>query len=250
MIASRIPLPQSLELVPAEHVRSMIDSADQDISALERELASVNGAADSAEAEIRDRGIDEGSSAWTMVRLQVFLDGLRAEATREAQAVLDLASRSHRGDRHDVARPTSVAPPAFTRHELEVPLGATPRTNGSTPHAEPAPIALTPVAFAADASAPVIDPAPPAPVPPIPVPRHDQTVEVPVVVATVAPPVAVPVDQPADPIVFRDPPMQAPQAPVQAEPARRSLLRRIPVSAILEVAAVLLILVFILLRLS
>jgi len=265
--------PVALDVVPASEVANLIETTDRDFSQLERDASAARDAALDAETKARQAGVDPKSSAWTMVRLQRFLDGLHEEAMRDAAATIEVARQRARM-RLDEARanargdsaPRPVLPPPIPpvapalRPVAPVPqpeptvmpprpepfaparvvtLAPAPVTNG---HTQPAPpegaFARSGPESAPTLLAPVVAPPPVAAPPPAPAPMAPLAP-----VAPVAPVVAPP------PAPVASAPVAAAPAPVQ--PAKkRGFFRRLPIAAILEVIAVLLVLVFILLRLS
>jgi hypothetical protein len=308
MSDSRPIRPQAIDVIPADQVSSLIAAADRDFVVLERQAQEAEASATSAEADAASAGIDPRATAWTMVRLQRFLESLRDEATRDAAATLEVARRRAQVIRSEAgvapASPFAPAPAATTATDLPItpvvpmpmpepaqtsapiqpvvpmatgivdapalvvdpvppraPFVSTapdaPRppaasANRSTPGSVDAPFGLVVGTAVATAVAPtstevereLFAPAVPA-VPVIPVPQPPAPADV--TTAMVVPPApAVPHEMPA-PVVIPD---TSAAATVPAVKAKRGLLRRLPVSAILEVIAVLLILVFILLRLS
>jgi hypothetical protein len=274
MTASRLDPPQALDLVPAEQVRDIIANTDSELSELERSAEFAHDAAERAERAISEAGLDPESSAWTMVRLQRFLAGLRDEAQRDVETMLELARHQARirsnevGASRDVPRPVvraaapvvpapapvapspapvaaPVAPPVAVSPPVEAPAAA-----GVTPAPGPA----GPAASAAVA-VPVAEPAceePGVPLAPEPEAAPHLTLVTPAPVVPTAPAPAQPVA--AAPTATQQPlprPAATQPTPAASAPAAKpGLLRRLPISAILEVVAVLLILVFILLRLS
>ena len=190
--------------------------------------------------------------------LQTFLEQLRRDAERDAETMIDLATRKSRSMADDTV-PNGSAPSPI----VEPPA----RVSAPLPSTPPTVVLVAP----ADAQAPVVEMPPlvmPAPVAePAPVEPDVPPVLAPVDVAPVveSPPVvdSEPVPDPAVAPPAEPPPVAAvvptvPEAELvdddlrtvatsAAEPKRK---RRFPLSAVLEVSAIVLILVFILLRLG
>jgi len=319
---SRLTLPEPVDLVSAEEVNATIAQIDRDLSDLERRADEASTRADIAESRAAELGIDGKASTWAMVRLQRFLDGLRAENDHDIDEMLDVAKAraAARLEEADAAAIAIMRPGAVGRE----PRNGTSANNGAA--TAPTPVAPTPVASAApvvppalldvedpaiasmsaiafdqdSASAGVVD-APPIAVAPVAVapvvvaPVPEPVVEAPAPVAAAPAPVieapapaaaapvivapvvvppgateavttetpdAAPTAEPspavhttpatvADPMTEPAPSADAQEFWPEAEaPKKKGFLRRIPVSAILEILAVVLILVFILLRLS
>jgi hypothetical protein len=308
----RLSPPEPFEIVSASEVREIIEATDRELSELETRAADATTAADAAERRARDADADNATATWAMVRLQHFLDNLRAENARDIEIILDVADQRARLrrdearaeverireralavtpepelsrepallDTHEPPRPETVVvaaplppppPEADLRPDVEseppapepepvetldpgqiaayapptVPLPSS--GNGSTPEhvltttaladplstdvwAKPAVATVGALAVPAPAAAPAVPAEAPAPAP-AQVPDATQALDG---------------SAPASPSTEQE------FWPQQAEPAakKRSFLKRIPVSAVLEVLAVILILVFILLRLS
>lgn len=272
MTPSRLAPPEPVDLVPADEVSELIAAADRDLTELELRVEQATAAADEAEGWVRESGVDEQASTWTLVRLQRFVTDLREEADRDAHDVIEVATHRaalrHSQAQAEIARldrkpadDGSAGP--FT---IEMPFAVAPYRIGVPPVPEPAPaqdaadIAAAPVMFVA----PVAPDAPATPVAPVgflPGANVDEELHEAAAVAAAAAPVAV-----VDPLVEPAPAPAVAEAPPSApghggaetadfwppEPATTARQRRfrLPLSAILEVAAVVLILVFILLRLS
>jgi hypothetical protein len=299
----RFSRPVPLDVVPAAEVGDLIESADHEFVALERELAERSAEAAELEASAKTMGVDPDGSTWGMIQLQRFLEGLRHEAHRDADASLEVArhrARVRLVDAEEEAQalrtgspPARPAPPAWNP---PVDDHRPPGSDDDRPRVDPWPITDVAGASATETStdAPVHEPPPP----PAFVAEPDPS---PLMVIPLAPPVpeerspngADPAPAPANPVLDaphdlppEDPPRLLPApasahetvfwsdagevssrlaaapppvaepppanlsepAPKRTKKARRA--RRIPISAILEVVAVLLILVFILLRLS
>lgn len=309
----RLSPPELVDLVPAERVREIIALTDRDIAELERRANEACGEADQAELRAQESGVDGRSSTWAMVRMQRFLDGLRSEGERDAQALRDLAH-----ERAELRLSDARAEAARIRGEVTPAPTVAPAPSAATvapaviAYVAPAPSPAPPVQpeAPADIAAPVVVPMPvPAArntdvpavdpravdvaasngsalalvlAPPVEDERAvdddpeveeltsiDDLLRVPEVAAdeTPVPSVDLPAaEQPAP--ASSSPtggtavlvaPQEAPAADAaapasefwpQQETKPKKGLRRIPVSAVLEVLAVLLILVFILLRLS
>jgi hypothetical protein len=280
MATLRITPPTAVELIPGDEVAELIAETDRRLASLEREVAAATGVADDAERRAAAEGVDGPTSTWAIVRLQRFLDDLREEAERDAQTVLN-AARKGAQTRVEAARAgatqvrfeslTAAAPsyverpvapdgPTVRARVEYPPIAPTVAVQSSPPAAAPPPLApaIESEPDAALAWAPIGIPpqgstngtsahALPVPVEPI---AAAPVVPEPVVAApAVAAPVAaarvvIPAEPPAAPMIAT--PVPEPAAPIAA-PARR---RRFPLSAVLEVLAVLLVLLFILLRLS
>ena len=280
MPSTRPTRPETFDIIPADEVGALIEATDRDFVDLERRALEASHAAEEAEAAANEAGIDPKAATWSMVRLQRFLDTLRDEALRDAAATVGVAR--HRAKvRIDDARasadgggtlysrsaaawaPPPPPPPlaqdqpsespGSSRHQtLVVPVAreAPPAPTNGSGHSGNATgstivaavVAAPPVVLAQPLveEAPVLD-------------EHFWVSEptntivsrrAPAVTADPAPPVVAEATTSPPPL----PPSTAP-APKTA-PQKRSVLKRVPVSAILEVIAVVLILVFILLRLS
>jgi len=307
----RVQAPEALDLVDAAQFSGDVAEIERELAELTERAAAAVAAADDAETTARSVDIDVAATTWTIVRLQRFLDDLRAEAERDAATMVEV-SRYHarvraadaremvtRGDRHrrpavidsgvaadpvvaDVPRlpfatpaapatpvvplvvpasavigPTPVADPVAAMPTAPVAAVVTP----PLPQAQPMPVAPQPSAFA---PAPQIQPQPmpvaqqppafvqPQPQPPIAPAAAVAAVAVPR--AAVAPPP--PVLAPQPPVVA--PVVQEPEAPPAGnqKPSKKSKKsgarkrRGLPLSAILEILAVLLLLAFIVFKLS
>ena len=260
MTASRLDPPRALDLIPAEQVRDIIARTDHELTELERSAEDAHGAAERAERAVREAGLDPESSAWTMVRLQRFLEGLREETQRDVETILELARQQAR---IQLTEMPGVAPvPAPARGDRAQPVVPVVLERPPSPPAprDPSPpltaaaaiaIATAPMAepaFAQPAAQPIAQPVEPEPAPRLVVvpPAVDQPASAPAPVAVPSTPADAP---PPAPSAARAP-APAAVAPVVAAEKKAGLLHRLPISAILEVIAVLLILVFILLRLS
>jgi hypothetical protein len=273
--------PSPVELIAADEVRRVIADVDLRLATLERKAAESRATADELERRAEAEGVGAEASTWAIVRLQRFLDGLRAEAEQDAATIV-AAARKGADARIEEAR----ADAAHVRHAASAnydPGPVAPRVTAierfdappvlPTPVAVPVPnpVVATEVIAVVDAqanghpegdadddvrwapmgvpvqaatngaatSAPPPPPsapaasvyAPPAPAPaPAPVPAFA--------------PEPVPEPPAAPPVELTAP------APTLAPPRRKRFLRGFPISAVLEVLAVLLVLLFILLRLS
>jgi hypothetical protein len=211
------PNPESLDLVAVGNAPAIADGS-RELADLRREAELAELAAETATARAAEVGVDGREATWALVQMQRFLDGLRADVERDVQAIRDLAS-----DR--------------ARIRVERAQAEAARIRGDAP----------PVAFAA----PTVVHRVPPPVPVVPatppaVSTFDRTVVLPEVPSAADPVVVDPLDDdravPATPVFWSEPPAR------RARRRRRRL--RVPLSAVLEVLAVLLLLVFILLRLS
>jgi hypothetical protein len=154
MTPSRLDPPVALDLVPAEHVREIIATTDVELTQLERSAADARAAAEHAEHAASEAGLDSESSAWTMVRLQRFLDGLRDETQREVDTMLELARQQAMMRR---------AEGRAGGEQDELPKRPMPQSPGAFPAAAAPAVAPEPV------RPPVVSPAPvpaPAPIPP------------------------------------------------------------------------------------
>ncbi|NBP52299.1 MAG: hypothetical protein EBU70_14175, partial [Actinobacteria bacterium] len=89
--ASRVPLPEALELVDATEVGSLLVETERELRALEAEAERLVAAAQEAEAVAADAQADPATTTWMLVRLQRFVDALRAEAARDAETIVEVA---------------------------------------------------------------------------------------------------------------------------------------------------------------
>ena len=279
----RLQAPEVLDLVDADEVGDLVARTEREFAVLQKRAAEAVTAAEQAEASARLVDVDAGATTWTAVRLQRFLDELRAEAERDAASIIEVA-RCHARMRVEDARATvsrggTARPPLViggVRDEpterFEVPLPpatgaavAVPvvSTAASMPEAAvPAPQAAVPVPEAA------------VPVPEAAVPVREAAVPVPEDVPMAAPPVApavaladpprselAPAAPPAAPApAFAVPMVEPTPAPTASDtsrkakkPSRRATSGRrrfLPLSAVLEIVAVLLLLAFIVMKLS
>jgi hypothetical protein len=262
MTSSRLTPPQALDLVSADRVRDMIAHADAELSALERDAETSTSAADRAEGAVKEAGLDPEATTWTMVRLQRFLDGLRDETQRDVETMLELARQQARFRLSEVGAPgpgsMTTPPPAapvFSSPTAPVIVSTPPASSFDTGPSQ-ANRAFVAVAETAVLTAPVAETAAPHLALVNDAPSGASPVSVPVAVAAapVAPaPTAPVVVAPAPVAAVAVAPTPTPQpvaAPAVSPDKKEGRLHRLPISAILEVVAVLLILVFILLRLS
>ena len=302
-----LPRPAALDVVPASEVGALIERTDREFTELEARAAEAAARADEAEQLARAAGVDPKSSTWTMVRLQRFLDTLRAEVERDSRATLEVARQRARMRMAEATSGVASAPltpmaPSPTAAEPALPVvadeaawsvepGERPAppppvmpTSSATPPVSPASVPIVhprPEPPAASIGGPartnghgatllaagiavaevapmpsVVAPAVPAAVPqPAPSPAEARVAAPPAPAAQAAPMVA-PTVVPPSPVVAPAPAMAptvpaAPTAePATVTPASKKPRRKLPVAAILEVLAVLLVLVFILMRLS
>jgi len=243
----RAPAPAVLDLVSADEISALLASTQHDLDMLEREAVEVSALADAAEESGRSSSVDTGSTTWTIVRLQRFLDDLRVEAHRDAAAVVDIARHQARLQR-DGGLSTVGMPDAWYPTS---PTAAPPiRPEAATRMVDVVPPILS------DAVAPVVDPIPPT------VPHADPLVVSPppsvvpevtrsrTIATTTAMPATVASGRPAPPA----PADEQATTDVRIDAATRSTrsrsVRILPLSAVLEVLVVLLLLVFIVVRLS
>jgi hypothetical protein len=272
--------PSPVELIAADEVRRVIADVDLRLATLERKAAESRATADELERRAEAEGVGAEASTWAIVRLQRFLDGLRAEAEQDAATIV-AAARKGADARIEEAR----ADAAHVRHAASAnydPGPVAPRVTAierfdtspvlPTPVAVPVPnpVVATEVIAVVDAQAnghhegdadddvrwaPMGVPvqaatngaATPAPLPP-PQPASAPAASV------YAPPAPAPVPAFA-PEPVPEPPAAPPveltaSAPTPEPTRRKRFLRGFPISAVLEVLAVLLVLLFILLRLS
>jgi hypothetical protein len=273
MTGMHVTRPEPVELIPGEEVDHLIAEIDLRLASLEREAANANTIADDAARRAGREGVDEQTSTWAIVRLQRFLDGLREEAEHDARTVVT-AARKGASARVEEAR----AGATLDRHVPDDSASAVSAVPVPVLEPTPAPVAVAP----ARAVGPVVIETPadasaiPAVVEPAPVPEADASVQW--AIRVPEPPSSngegtsprrltdIPVAQPAPvlapaapawaptaaaPVVTVAPAPVASPAPAPAPAAsRKRRLRGFPLSAVLEVLAVLLVLLFILLRLS
>jgi hypothetical protein len=269
MAELRLTPPEPVELISPVEAAAIIDETHRDLEAWERRAADARDTADAAHAQAALEGADEQSSTWAIVRLQRFLDGLRQEAEDDAQTVVEAARRGARA-RVEEARAGATQirlADAGPRPILsDAPVAPAPVTDPPVIDRRVAPVIAIPVPVpeAAVVAEPPATPEPetlvqwiPAGVdapstnghahtrPPVAAPLP-AAVPVP---TTVAEPVPV-VEAPRAPVVVAATPATAPAPTAPQSERARKRLRGFPLSAVLEVVAVLLILLFILLRLS
>jgi hypothetical protein len=309
MTSPRFTRPLPLDVVPADQVGDLIESADREFVGLERELEERTAEADELETSARAMGVDPDGSSWGLIQLQRFLEELRHETRRDATASVEVARRRaelrlveahEEAERVRAGAPPRAAPPPATR-TMGLPADHTPNGTGAAtaPPVEPwlvrdAAVVITeeeaPGAHGASPPlasvlpiepepltvVPLLEPAPadvftngvgPTAPPDVSLGLADQPPsppELPPTLLPAPPPNAYDTvfwsDQgegngrvdapPPPPAATSEPPPADLSKPVPKRPRKSRRLRRIPVSAILEVVAVLLILVFILLRLS
>src|SRR5262245_8128046 len=99
----RLQAPEVLDLVEADQVGEQIANTERDLADLEQRATEASNAATRAEDAAQAVNIDTSATTWTIVRLQRFLEDLRAEAERDARAMIDVA-RHHAQLRVDDAR--------------------------------------------------------------------------------------------------------------------------------------------------
>ncbi|MEI8002651.1 MAG: hypothetical protein WCI50_15010, partial [Actinomycetes bacterium] len=170
----RLRLPEVLDLVDAGSVEGQITRTELELADLEREAAELCAAADAAEESARLGNLDLGSSTWTIVRLQRFLEELRVEAERDAATMIEVARYRARmasgvavphpaahvpGIPTDLrlvpAAPATPPPPAPSRpiaDPVVVPVGAPklPETSDQAVVAEPVAVAPAPAVVVAE----------------------------------------------------------------------------------------------------
>ena len=268
-----VPELDAIEIIPAEQIRPLIEATRRELQILERTAAEAIAAADDAEEWARAETNDGSTSTWSLIRMH---REQRDDAERDAQVMIELATRHAHHVLRDartqadelLARGTRTE----VRHEPVVPIVVAP----------PAPVAIVPpppvvVPQPGPVTVPEPAPAPSPPAPPAPV-EVVAPPEPPTVVAPPpAPPTIVPEPAPVAPATasyaavvsepeppatqlvteFAPPEFGTPAVATAATaegfwPAETNERRRfsLPISAVLEAAAVLMILIFILLRLS
>jgi hypothetical protein len=269
--------PSPVELIAADEVRRVIADVDLRLATLERKAAESRATADELERRAEVEGVGAEASTWAIVRLQRFLDGLRAEAEQDAATIV-AAARKGADARIEEAR----ADAAHVRHAASAnydPGPVAPRVTAMerfdappvlpTPVAVPVsnPVVATEVTAVVDAQAngyhegdagddvrwaPMGVPVEAATngaatsAPPQPSSAPAASVYAPPAPAPV--PAFAPEPVPEPPAA---PPVELTASVPTPEPTRRKrFLRGFPISAVLEVLAVLLVLLFILLRLS
>jgi hypothetical protein len=311
MTSPRFTRPLPLDVVPADQVGDLIESADREFVGLERELEERTAEADELETSAKAMGVDPDGSSWGLIQLQRFLEELRHETRRDATASVEVARRRAElrlvEAHEDAERVRSGAPPSPAPSPAKRTTGLladhTPNGTGAAATAPPvepwlvrdatAVITEEEAPDAHGASPPLasvlpIEPEPLTMVPlvePAPGDTYNNgvgpTAPPDVSLGLVAdppqsppelPPTLLPAPQPnaydtvfwsdqgegnarveappPPPAATSEPPPADLSEPVPKRPRKSRRFRRIPVSAILEVVAVLLILVFILLRLS
>ena len=156
----RFARPVPLDVVSADEVGDLIESADREFVALERELAERSAEAAALEASAKTMGVDPDGSTWGMIQLQRFLEELRHEAHRDADASLEVARHRARVRLLDAeaaaqalragSSPTGTPPPAWTP-----PLDhrRPPGSDDDPPRVEPWPIIDVAGAHATETSA-------------------------------------------------------------------------------------------------
>ena len=133
---SRLTPPRPVELVPPDEAGAIIDGAHRELAELEARAERVRVMAEETRARADREGADERASAWAIVRLQRFLDGLREEAEHDARVVVMAAQRSA----------SIVLDPMVDEPLTPRPVAATPPAPVVLPVAEPtAAAAMTPV---------------------------------------------------------------------------------------------------------
>src|SRR5262245_11598951 len=252
MEPNRLTPPDPVDLVPADSAQASIAETTREVAQLQREAELATLAADAAEARAAEAGVDGRAATWALVQMQRFLDGLRADVERDAQSIRDLAKERARirldQARTDAAQARggssaggSSAPVVPAPVSVDRPLGVAdpvPDVRGDAGNAQAAQVVHV-GGFSESQVVPEM--------PEMPEPASSQPTEVEVVTAR---PVAVAaIVDPLD-----DASVPAPTGTFWTEPPPttkpRNPLRRVPLSAVIEVLAVLAILVFVLLRLS
>jgi hypothetical protein len=219
--------PDPVELVPAASAHATITNTTRDLAQLRREADLARLAAYAAEGRAAEAGVDGQSATWALVHMQRLLDELRADVERDVQTLRDLAK-----DRARVRLDQARAEAAHIRG------GSSPIAVGAPGVPAPAPI-----------ETPTKDPSPDSyRWPPVSrvvhvdlvseagsgeAPREARSISR-ADVATVRPPL------PASGTRWVEPPPRR----------KRGTWRRVPLSAVLEVLVVVLIVMFVLWRLS
>jgi hypothetical protein len=142
MSSVRLSPPDLVDLVPATQVRDLIANTDRELADLERQAEDACNAADQAELRAQETGVDGRSATWAMVRMQRFLDGLRADTDAEVESLRDLATAQARrriADAHaegrrirSAAGRTQVTPPVAPHamcpaaEDVSAPVAGTP----------------------------------------------------------------------------------------------------------------------------
>jgi hypothetical protein len=275
-----------VELVSLDEVQALITQFDAEISELEERAAQATSAAEQCEARASLLDLSGQNRTWAMASLQRFLAEWEQEVGAEARSIVEGARSGARlriDEAHAEAarlrraygeQPFLRPLDAFAEPDVPKPDSVEPvELPGTTPA-----IAVEPAASAVEVPAVslVVSPEAPAPTPAMaespategssgvtmvmPLPEHpngsapaDSDEDVIFGMAAPAVPVPTPVERPAE--SQEEPEASSPDRqddfwPATQAPRRKSLFRRIPVSAVLEVLAVVLVLVFILLRLS
>jgi len=261
MVSQAFSSPEPVEMIPADRIRPIISATVRELEFLERLAAQAVAAADDAEAW--EQAATDAGASWTLVRRH---REEREEARRDAQVMVELATRhaqyvlsEARAEADDIraggGRIASLLGDYRARSddrpvvELVAEAPAPPAVARPRPTVvEPPTIVEQPAAPTSPPAVAVIEPSPVVVAPPAPVeatPVDEPTI---VDVSTVVPePVVATVES------FERADQAAPVTPNAGFwPAERPARRRLalPLSATLEAVAVLLILVFILLRLS
>jgi hypothetical protein len=225
MVAPAV-LPEPLAIVPADQVEGLIAAAHAELEGLAAELARTLAEADALEAEVGDAAFDPVSHEFVAVRLQRFLDGLRAEVNGDLDALMTTAA-----DRRRRELTFSWAP------LFEASVAPTACASPVAPVVAAVPVAVPP------APAPLETPVEAVPVPTLPVPTAVPTVPVPA-----APDASPPVD-----LVVVDAPERVLEAEFWSdEPPRGAWrhVRRTVRTAGWQAAAVLLVIAAVLIRIG
>src|SRR5262245_60092988 len=238
MEPNRLTPPDPVDLVPADSAQASIAETTREVAQLQREAELATLAADAAEARAAEAGVDGRAATWALVQMQRFLDGLRADVERDAQSIRDLAKERAR-IRLDQAR-----------------TEAAQARGGSSADGSSAPV--VPASVAVDRPLDVGDPVPDVPrdaqaaqpaqvvhvgvvsesylIPVVPESQSSAPAEVEVVSARPVAAAAAMVD-PLD-----DASVPAPTGTFWTAPPprkkRRTVFRRVPLSAVIEVLAV------------
>jgi hypothetical protein len=264
---TQLTTPEPVELLAADEVSALVAQTQRDLASLEQRVADARAAADALEERARAEGADERASTWAIVRLQRFIDGLREEAERDAETVVEAARRRTRlriDPLLDHPVTTKERPQSASRPPVAPPPGATPVPPTPTLRsvAEPASqLDGSAASLAVPIEAPVGASPPASSAPTTEPPSLRWTHEVPAAPAGPAPAVAPAPSVGAERVAVGASavsPTPAPLSPAPPPPStapsprpkKQGLLRGFPLSAVLEVIAVLLVLLFILLRLS
>lgn len=224
-------LPAPLAIVPADQVEAAIAAAQHELQSLDAELARLLSEAAALEAASGDRTVDAASHEFVAVRFQRFLDGLRAEANAELDALMATADgRRTRGAvlswdaffaERTAARLTVPVAPVAPVAAAAPPVPAPPVTPTVPVVAAPPPVATPPVV----AAAPAVSVMPVAPVAPVaPAVAVAPVVAAPAIVAAPTVPAAtvgapeVPTPEPAPAAPVMPVPMAVPRVPDAAPP--------------------------------